>query len=167
MCWCGKLLEFSRVWFYIYIYIYIKAKASRRCYHVRKKGHLKCCHVYDFELKGLHVASFTIYSLKYHTVHRLERHTFIKHVSIKTKTHLSKKEKKHKPKILNVVFPIAHSNFRFSSFRFSLFHFLLKFLNTYACDTEMRRQFVRSVITSIFLPPSVPLPELYHWNQHR
>ena len=147
--------------------VHIKAKVSKRCCHVRKKGHLKCCHVYDFKLKGPHVASFTIYSLKYCTVHRLERHTFIKRVSIKTKTHLSKKEKKHKPKIPNAVFPIAHSNFHFSSFRFFLFRFLLKFLNTYACDTEMRRQFVQSVITSIFQPPSVPLPKLYHWNRHR
>ena len=149
-----------------------------RCCHVRKKCHLKCCHVYDFKLKGPHVALFTIYSLKYCTVHRLERLTFIKHVSMETKTHLSKKEKKHKPKIPNVVFPIAHSNFHFSFFGFSLFRFLLNFLNTYACDTEieeekktcdieMRRQFVRSAITSIFPPPSVPLLELYHRNQHR
>ena len=100
----------------------------------------KCCHVNDFKLKGPHVALFTIYSLKYRMVHRLERHTFIKRVSIKTKTHLSKKEKKHKPKIPNAVFPIAHSNFRFSSFKFSLFRFLLNFLNTYACDTERERR---------------------------
>ena len=122
------------------IYIFIKAEASRRCYHVRKKGYLKCCHVYDFNLKGPHIASFTIYSLKYCTVHRLERHTFIKRVSIKTKTHLSKKEKKHKPKIPNAVFLIAHSNFRFSSFRFSLFRFFLNFLNTYACDTKIEEE---------------------------
>ena len=73
-------------------------------------------------------------------MHRLERHTFIKRVSIKTKTHLSKKEKKHKPKIPNAVFPIVHSNFHFSSFRFFLFRFLLKFLNTYACDTEIEEE---------------------------
>ena len=71
--------HFSKLTIIAYLYIYIKAKASERC-----------CHVYGFKLKGPHVASFTIYSLKYHTVHRLEMLTFVKGVSIKTKTHLSK-----------------------------------------------------------------------------
>ena len=37
--------------FWIYLILYIIAETLRRCCHVRKKGPLKCCHVYNLFFK--------------------------------------------------------------------------------------------------------------------